>query len=45
MTDMDMNKISPDKIQSINVLKGESAKVKYAEKGANGVVEITTKKP
>ena len=45
MTDFEMNKISPDNIQSINVLKGESAKVKYAEKGANGVVEITTKKP
>ena len=45
MTDMDMNKISPDNIQSINVLKGERAKAKYAEKGANGVVEITTKKP
>jgi TonB-dependent SusC/RagA subfamily outer membrane receptor len=45
MTDMDMNKISPNNIQSINVLKGESAKAKYAEKGANGVVEITTKKP
>ncbi len=45
MTDMDMNKISPDNIQSINVLKGEKATAKYAEKGANGVVEITTKKP
>ena len=45
MTDLEMNKISPDNIQSINVLKGESAKAKYAEKGANGVVEITTKKP
>ncbi len=44
-TDFEMNKISPDNIQSINVLKGESAKAKYAEKGANGVVEITTKKP
>jgi TonB-dependent SusC/RagA subfamily outer membrane receptor len=44
-TDFEMNKISPENIQSINVLKGESAKAKYAEKGANGVVEITTKKP
>lgn len=45
MTDLEMNKISPNNIQSINVLKGEGAKAKYAEKGANGVVEITTKKP
>jgi TonB-dependent SusC/RagA subfamily outer membrane receptor len=29
----------------MNVLKGENAKAKYAEKGANGVIEITTKKP
>jgi hypothetical protein len=45
MTDMDMNKIFPENIESIKVLKGERAKEKYAEKGANGVVEITTKKP
>jgi hypothetical protein len=44
-SDMNLNDINPNNIQSINVLKGESAKVKYAEKGANGVVEITTKKP
>jgi hypothetical protein len=25
-------------------LKGEKATAKYAEKGANGVIEITTKK-
>ncbi|MFM1934433.1 MAG: hypothetical protein RL360_1314 [Bacteroidota bacterium] len=44
-TDLDMHKISPDNIQSMNVLKGEKATAKYAEKGANGVIEITTKKP
>jgi TonB-dependent SusC/RagA subfamily outer membrane receptor len=44
MTGLDMNKIFPDNIESINVLKGEKALAKYAEKGANGVVEITTKK-
>lgn len=44
-SDMNLNDINPTNIQSINVLKGESAKAKYAEKGANGVVEITTKKP
>jgi N-acetylmuramoyl-L-alanine amidase len=35
--------ISPNNIQSINVLKGESAVKKYGEKGKNGVVEIITK--
>ena len=45
ISDMNLNEINANNIQSINVLKGESAKVKYAEKGANGVVEITTKKP
>lgn len=44
-SDINLNDINPTNIQSINVLKGESAKAKYAEKGANGVVEITTKKP
>jgi TonB-dependent SusC/RagA subfamily outer membrane receptor len=44
MKDLDLNKINPNTIESINVLKGEKALAKYAEKGANGVVEITTKK-
>ena len=43
--DMDMNKINPSNIASINILKGEKAKDKYGENGVNGVVEITTKKP
>jgi TonB-dependent SusC/RagA subfamily outer membrane receptor len=42
---MDMNKINPSNIASINILKGEKAKDKYGENGVNGVVEITTKKP
>jgi hypothetical protein len=33
--------IDPAKIQSINVLKGNSAEQKYGEKGKNGVIEIT----
>lgn len=37
-------KISPDDIESINVLKGESAIQKYGAKGKNGVIEITSKK-
>lgn len=44
-SEMNLNDLNPTNIQSMNVLKGESAKVRYGEKGANGVVEITTKKP
>jgi TonB family protein len=36
--------LDPDKIESINVLKGEKAIVKYGKKGGNGVIEVTTKK-
>jgi hypothetical protein len=45
ISDMNLNEINANNIQSINVLKGEKATAKYAEKGANGVVEITTIKP
>ena len=44
-SEINLNDLNPSNIQSMNVLKGEGAKVKYGEKGANGVVEITTKKP
>ncbi|SNR82441.1 M56 family metallopeptidase [Lutibacter flavus] len=40
----DMEKINPDNIKSVNVLKDESATTKYGEKGKNGVVEIIIKK-
>ncbi|MBU3822469.1 carboxypeptidase-like regulatory domain-containing protein [Flavobacteriaceae bacterium XHP0103] len=33
-----------DNIESMNVLKGETATKKYGEEGKNGVIEITTKK-
>ena len=36
--------LNPQDIQSITVLKDESAKSIYGEKGANGVIIITTKK-
>jgi len=36
--------ISPDDIESMNVLKGASATAMYGSRGANGVVVITTKK-
>lgn len=39
-----MKNIPPYNIQSINVLKGDSAEKKYGAKGKNGVIEITTKK-
>jgi TonB-dependent SusC/RagA subfamily outer membrane receptor len=41
-----MNTIAPDQIQSINVIKGPAASAKYNDpRAANGVIEITTKKP
>jgi hypothetical protein len=43
-SDINLKDINPNNILSINVLKGEKATEKYAEKGANGVIEITTKK-
>jgi TonB family protein len=44
ITDIDINKIDPQTIESITVLKAESAKKKYGDKGNDGVLEITTKK-
>jgi len=43
-TQKEMNAINPNTIQSVNVLKGESAVKKYGEKAVNGVIEITLKK-
>nr|WP_321451225.1 M56 family metallopeptidase [uncultured Carboxylicivirga sp.] len=40
----DINSISPDDIDAINVLKGEAAVEKYGEGYKAGVIEITTKK-
>ncbi|HVF96443.1 MAG TPA: TonB-dependent receptor plug domain-containing protein [Flavisolibacter sp.] len=40
----DMNNISPNNIESINVLKGQAAIDKYGVKGRNGVVEVLLKK-
>lgn len=39
-----VNEISPNDIEKIDVLKGASATTLYGKKGANGVVVITTKK-
>jgi TonB family protein len=44
ISDLKVEQIDPNTIESINVLKDESAKALYGEKGKNGVLEITTKK-
>jgi serine protease Do len=41
---ININEISPNDIEKIDVLKGESATTLYGKKGAKGVVVITTKK-
>ena len=38
-----LNTLDPKSIESINVLKGQSATALYGEKGKNGVVIIATK--
>ncbi|WP_236975202.1 TonB family protein [Membranihabitans maritimus] len=40
-----LNTIDPSTIESINVLKGESATKKYGNEGSDGVIEITSKIP
>ena len=44
ITDSDLLEITPENVESINVLKGESATAKYGDKGRNGVILITMKK-
>ncbi|WP_163309236.1 M56 family metallopeptidase [Dysgonomonas sp. 521] len=39
-----MKQLNPDMIESIDVLKDETATNLYGEKGKNGVIKITTKK-
>lgn len=43
VNNMDAMDIDPNNIKSVSVLKNSSATTKYGEKGANGVVVITTK--
>jgi TonB family protein len=40
----DMSAINPNEIQSISVLKDESATSQYGDKGKNGVIVVTMKK-
>ena len=44
MENFDIKSISTNDIESIDVLKGESALAQYGEKGKNGVILITMKK-
>ena len=44
ISEVDINTIDPNSIQSINVLKDQSAIDKYGEKAKDGAIEITTKK-
>jgi TonB-dependent SusC/RagA subfamily outer membrane receptor len=37
--------LNPDQVSEITVLKDVSATATYGEKGKNGVILITTKKP
>jgi len=39
----DFDLLKPENIESMNVLKGDTATKKYSDKGKNGVIEITTK--
>lgn len=39
----EMGEIAPNRIKSVNVLKGEVAIKKYGEKGKNGVIEVILK--
>ena len=41
----DFNQIDANLIEMVNVLKDEAATKKYGDKGKNGVIEITLKKP
>ena len=43
ITEKEMKAISPNDIETINVLKGENAIKKYPEDGKSGVVEIKLK--
>jgi outer membrane receptor for ferrienterochelin and colicin len=44
MPDYEIGDLDADQIETINVLKGESATEKYGDKAKDGVVEVVTKK-
>lgn len=39
-----LNSISPETIESVEIIKGDAAKALYGDAGANGVIKVTTKK-
>ena len=39
-----MNNLDPTQIAKVEILKGEDATAAYGDKGANGVIIVTTKK-
>jgi TonB-dependent SusC/RagA subfamily outer membrane receptor len=39
-----MSTLDPDQIEKVEVIKGTVAETRYGERGANGVVLITTKR-
>ena len=41
--DYDVNKVAPEDIKYMNVLKGKNATSKYGSKAKDGVIEISTK--
>ena len=43
INESEVEKINPDEIESVNVLKGEKAIEKYGDEGKNGVIEIQLK--
>ena len=45
ITKADFEKIEPHRINAIDVMKDASAREKYGDRGANGVVVITLKRP
>ncbi|EJL75419.1 TonB-dependent receptor [Chryseobacterium populi] len=44
ISEVEMRKLNPDRVKSINVLSGDGAKKLYGKEGENGVIEIKTKK-
>ncbi|MFY7900260.1 MAG: N-acetylmuramoyl-L-alanine amidase [Chitinophagaceae bacterium] len=44
VTATSIKNLNPNLIESVNVFKGETAKLMYGEKGKNGVIEIRLKK-
>ena len=43
ISNIDADKIDPETVESMTILKDEFAKDKYGDKGKDGVIEITTK--